>query len=79
LHVAPGAVRAQLSPRLPELASGFSPCLDPTDGRVWHETLRAWIEDPTLCTPYETAIRERFSHPTWAEASAQFFAHALEA
>ena len=73
------AVLASTGGAVPELASGFSPCLDPTDGRVWYETLRAWIEDPTLRAPYEAAIRERFRHPTWAEASAQFFASALGA
>jgi hypothetical protein len=51
----------------------FSPCLDPRDEDAWFETLRNWIGNPGARQPFESAIRERFSHPTWAQAAEAFF------
>jgi glycosyltransferase involved in cell wall biosynthesis len=67
------AVLASTGGALPELAQGFSPCLDPTDEPAWYGTLRQWIEFPQARAPYERAIRERFRHLTWSEAAAGFF------
>ena len=59
---------------LREVVGAFSPCLDPRDEEAWFATMRDWIVDPAARVPYEAAIRERFRHPTWQEASADFFA-----
>lgn len=58
---------------LPELARGFSPCIDPIDEAAWYETLKQWIEKPQVRAPYEQQVRARFQHPTWSEAAANFF------
>jgi glycosyltransferase involved in cell wall biosynthesis len=58
---------------IPEIAVEFSPCLDPRDERVWYETMRSWIVDPTVRQPFEAAIRDRFKRTTWDEAAAAFF------
>ena len=58
---------------LKEVVGEFSPCLDPRDEDAWLEALRVWIEDPAARQPFETAIRERFSHPSWGEAAEGFF------
>ena len=68
------AVLTSTGGALPELARGFSPCLDPTDEPAWYETIRQWIESPQARAPYEREIRARFRHPTWSEAAANFFA-----
>jgi glycosyltransferase involved in cell wall biosynthesis len=54
---------------LAEVGGTFSPCLDPTDLEAWFRTMRDWMENPIARGPYERAIRESFSHPTWAESS----------
>ena len=58
---------------LKEVVGEFSPCLDPRDEDAWFEALRQWIRDPAAREPYETAIRERFSQPSWGEAAEGFF------
>jgi glycosyltransferase involved in cell wall biosynthesis len=58
---------------LPEVVNGFSPVLPAGDLDAWREALGAWIADPSLRAPFETAIRERFTHPTWAQAAERFF------
>ena len=68
------AVLASNGGALPELVDDLSPCLDPSDGEVWYQALRRWIEDPGQRQVYEQRIRSSFSHPTWREASARFFA-----
>jgi glycosyltransferase involved in cell wall biosynthesis len=68
------AVLTSTGGALPELAQGFSPCLDPTDEQAWYETMRLWIESPQACAPYEREIRARFRHPNWSEVAANFFA-----
>jgi glycosyltransferase involved in cell wall biosynthesis len=73
------AVLASTGGALPELARGFSPCLDPTDERAWYDTIRQWIEFPQIRDAYERTIRERFRHPSWSEAAASFFAGILAA
>jgi glycosyltransferase involved in cell wall biosynthesis len=68
------AVIASTGGALPEVVGDFSPCLDPRDEDAWFETMRNWIADPAARAPFETAIRERFRHPTWSEAAELFFA-----
>jgi glycosyltransferase involved in cell wall biosynthesis len=68
------AVIASTGGALPEVVGDLSPCLDPRDEDAWFETMRNWIADPAARAPFETAIRERFRHPTWSEAAEQFFA-----
>ena len=68
------AVLASSGGALPELVGDLSPCLDPSDSKVWYQALRRWIEDPGQRHVYEQRIRSSFSHPTWQEASARFFA-----
>jgi len=68
------AVLASTGGALPELAQGFSPCIDPADERAWYEMIKLWIETPQAKMPYEQEIRTRFRHPTWDEAAASFFA-----
>jgi glycosyltransferase involved in cell wall biosynthesis len=58
---------------LKEVVGAFSPCLDPRDENAWFEAIGAWIADPAARAPYEAALRERFSHPTWQQAAAEFF------
>jgi glycosyltransferase involved in cell wall biosynthesis len=67
-------VLASTGGALPELAQGFSPCLDPADEQAWYETMKHWIESPQALVPYEREIRARFRHPTWSQAAADFFA-----
>jgi glycosyltransferase involved in cell wall biosynthesis len=59
---------------LPELAKGFSPCLDPFDEQAWYGTVKQWIEMPDARALYEREIHARFRHPTWTDAAASFFA-----
>jgi glycosyltransferase involved in cell wall biosynthesis len=68
------AVLTSTGGALPELAQGFSPCLDPTDEEAWYEAIRLWIESPQARAPYEQKIRDHFRHPSWSEAAAHFFA-----
>ena len=68
------AVLASNGGALPEVAGEFSPCLDPMSPDLWHDMLKRWIEEPAARAPYEQAIRSRFSHPTWDDAAAAFFA-----
>jgi glycosyltransferase involved in cell wall biosynthesis len=72
LHGKP--VLASTGGAVPEIVGEFSPCLDPNDVELWHDMLRHWIVQPSARTPYEAAIRQRYRHPTWAEAAAGFFA-----
>ncbi len=58
---------------LREVAGEFARLLEPRDADAWFNALKEWIEDPTLRLPYERAIAERFSHPSWVEASSAFF------
>jgi glycosyltransferase involved in cell wall biosynthesis len=64
---------------LPEVVKDFSPVLPAGDEAAWRDALAAWIADPALRAPYETAIRTRFTHPTWAQASECFFEIIAEA
>jgi glycosyltransferase involved in cell wall biosynthesis len=68
------AVLASKGGSLPEVVGDYSPCLDPADIDAWYQAIRCWIEDPTAREPYETKIRTSFVHPSWAQASADFFA-----
>jgi glycosyltransferase involved in cell wall biosynthesis len=68
------AVIASTGGALPETVDGLSPCLDPTHEDAWFETLKRWIEDPSLRSQHEARIRANFSHPTWEEAASRIFA-----
>ena len=68
------AVIASTGGALPELAQGFSPCLDPTDEQAWFETIKLWIAFPQARAAFEQKIRAEFRHPTWSEAATAFFA-----
>jgi glycosyltransferase involved in cell wall biosynthesis len=65
------AVLASTGGALPETVGGFSPCLDPTDDDAWFETMKGWIEHPSLRHELENRIRASFSWPTWDQAAAQ--------
>jgi glycosyltransferase involved in cell wall biosynthesis len=67
------AVLASDGGSLPEVVKDFSPVLPAGDEGAWRDAMGAWIADPASRQPFETAIRERFTHPTWAEASERFF------
>lgn len=67
------AVIASSGGALKEVVAHFSPSLPPRDEEAWVEALTRWIADPAARLPYEAAIRERFSHPTWPQASEAFF------
>ena len=67
------AVLSSTGGALRELVGEFSPLLDPLDENAWFEAMKVWIKDPAARAPYEAAIRERFSHPSWAEAAEAFF------
>jgi glycosyltransferase involved in cell wall biosynthesis len=67
------AVFASTGGALPELARGFSPCVDADDEDAWYKIIREWIEHPHARIPFEQAIRHQFRHPTWSEAAALFF------
>ncbi len=67
------AVLSSSGGALPEIVGDLSPCLDPLDEQAWYETLKCWIIDPAARAGYEDAIRERFRHPTWPQASEAFF------
>src|SRR5206468_3666342 len=54
---------------LPEVVGELSPILPARDEAAWEAALAGWIADPGARAPYEAAIRERFTHPTWAQAS----------
>ena len=67
------AVLSSSGGALPETVGDLSPCLDPQDEQAWYETLKCWIIEPAARAGYEGAIRERFRHPTWPQASEAFF------
>jgi glycosyltransferase involved in cell wall biosynthesis len=67
------AVLASNAGALAEVTGDLSPTLDPRDADAWFELMRRWIENPAERAPYETAIRERFRHPSWQEAASIFF------
>ena len=67
------AVIASTGGAVPETVNGLSPCLDPTDEDAWYGEIERWIEDPQARAPYETRIRQSFTHPDWQHAAAQFF------
>jgi len=67
------AVLASNAGALPEVAGDLSPTLDPRDADAWFALMRRWIENPAERGPYESAIRERFRHPSWQEAASIFF------
>jgi glycosyltransferase involved in cell wall biosynthesis len=58
---------------LKEVVGEFSPCLDPRDEDAWFEALRQWIREPAARQPFEIAIHDRFSHPSWNDAAQGFF------
>jgi glycosyltransferase involved in cell wall biosynthesis len=58
---------------LAEVVGDLSPTLPPRDAAAWQSMLAEWITNPDARRPFEVAIRERFSHPDWEEASALFF------
>jgi glycosyltransferase involved in cell wall biosynthesis len=68
------AVLVSTGGALSEIAEGFSPCIDLSNEEAWYTTMREWIERPKAREPYEREILNRFRHPSWAEAAAQFFA-----
>jgi glycosyltransferase involved in cell wall biosynthesis len=68
------AVLASTGGALPEIVRDLSPCLDPDDEEAWYKAIRQWIEHPELRVQYEDVIKLQFSHPTWREAAADFFA-----
>jgi glycosyltransferase involved in cell wall biosynthesis len=68
------AVLASNGGSLPEVVGDFSPCIDPFDELAWYDAIKHWIEEPTARAPFETAIQQRFRHPTWDEAAGTFFA-----
>jgi glycosyltransferase involved in cell wall biosynthesis len=65
------AVIASTGGSLPETVGGLSPCLNPTDEEAWFETMKGWIEHPSLRHEFESRIRASFSWPTWDQAAAQ--------
>jgi glycosyltransferase involved in cell wall biosynthesis len=67
------AVLASTGGALPELTQGLSPCLDPKDEEAWYRSIKEWIENPDVKVPFEQAIKNQFSHPTWSEAAEKFF------
>jgi glycosyltransferase involved in cell wall biosynthesis len=67
------AVLSSSGGALPETVGDLSPCLDPQDEQAWYETLKCWIIEPAARAGYEDAIRKRFRHPTWPQASEAFF------
>ena len=67
------AVLASTGGALPAVVGAFSPSLDPRDENAWYGALKRWIVEPQLRAPAEAAIRERFRHPDWDEASRRFF------
>jgi glycosyltransferase involved in cell wall biosynthesis len=67
------AVLASSGGALEEVVGAFSPCLDPRDENAWFEAIRAWILDPAARAPYEAVLSDRFSHPNWQAAAADFF------
>jgi glycosyltransferase involved in cell wall biosynthesis len=71
------AVLASSGGALPELVRDLSPCLDPTDDDAWYRTIKQWIECPQERVPFEQAIEQRFQHPTWSAAAANFFLNAV--
>lgn len=67
------AVLASTGGAIPELVAEFSPCLDPANEEEWYRAMKLWIVDPGARVGYERAIRERFQHPNWDAAAANFF------
>jgi glycosyltransferase involved in cell wall biosynthesis len=67
------AVLASTGGALKEVVGDLSPTLDPKDEDAWFEAMKNWIENPAARQPFEAAIRERFTHPSWRQASEAFF------
>lgn len=67
------AVLASSGGALKEVVADFSPTLPARDEDAWVEMMAEWITDPAARTAYETAIRDRFTHPSWPQAAAAFF------
>lgn len=67
------AVLASTGGAIPEVVAEFSPCLDPTNEEEWYRAMKLWIVDPSARRGYERTIRERFQHPNWDAAAANFF------
>lgn len=55
---------------LPETVAGRSPCLPVGDVDFWTGALAEWIEHPDARAPWETRLRDSFTHPTSAAAAA---------
>ncbi len=73
------AVLASNGGALKEVVGEFSPTLAPLDEHAWYAAMKAWIVNPEGRVPYERAIRERYRHPTWDEASRSCFSIIEEA
>lgn len=67
------AVLVSAGGALAEVAKDLSPALPADDGEAWCEAFKRWMGDPALRHAYESAIRERFRHPSWDEACASVF------
>lgn len=67
------AVLASTGGALPEVVGDLCPCLDPRDEDAWFDAMRRWIAEPETRALFEKAVRERFTHPKWTEAAANFF------
>ncbi len=67
------AVIASSGGSLPEVVGDLSPTLPPRDADAWQFMLGEWIANPEARRPFERAIEQRFSHPSWNDASERFF------
>lgn len=67
------AVIASNGGALLETVGGFSPSLDPLDEIAWYETMKTWIEDPSVRAGFEDAIRTRFKPRNWDEVAKDFY------
>jgi len=67
------AVIASNGGALQETVGGFSPSLDPRDEIAWYETMKTWMEDPSVRAGFEDAIRTRFKPRNWDEVAKDFY------
>ena len=67
------AVIASTGGALPEVASGFAPCLEPGDVAAWTELMAHWISDREVRRRYEDAIRTSYRPISWSHAAARVF------